>query len=111
MENSEKPFHETAALYMWVAATIIIVFIILLVKLKEPAKPAPKAYDKMSLTADFIGKISFSVDQYITKQVLAQGQVDVPNSFGVMMRIPYRCRFAIINEDGEIQIQKIALDE
>lgn len=60
---------------------------------------------------DFVGKIDFSVDQYDTKQILATGNIDAPNSFGIKIRASYRCRFSVLNDNGDIEIQKVAIDE
>lgn len=61
--------------------------------------------------ADFMDDINFSVDQYITRQIIATGTVDAPNSFGAKMRVSYRCLFAIANDNGDIEIIKTAIDE
>lgn len=61
--------------------------------------------------ADFLDDMSFSVDQYITRQIVATGTVDAPNSFGAKMRVSYRCLFAIANDNGDIEILKTAIDE
>lgn len=61
--------------------------------------------------AEFINDMQFSVDQYSSRQIMARGTVDASNSFGVKIRVSYRCRFAIANNDGDIEIQEVAIDE
>ncbi|WP_317899442.1 hypothetical protein [Aurantibacillus circumpalustris] len=78
--------------------------------IKEKVEEAILGLLKSPNSAEFSDDITFTIDQYITKQIVAHGWVDAVNSYGAKLRSRYRCRFAVVGDES-IEIQKAMLDK